>query len=458
MENFSKNRKEFSRFLTSLAHSYPNSLTISTLKQEFDEKELQSFINFIDLFGVITLEKNSIKLKNDHAKSFVLSLSTYVSENLKLIDNWKSLYENTPEENKSILNSGIRFIHEMEVRRTEKLNSKVAYREIENMSLIIKAKLESFEKEVYLFQFDSESLMFKPIGGKISQEENLESQISKLVKRELSSNQLEYPKDYTFQDFSYPIETFKVSNKTGLYTKHKVFFYQLNFNNNLKLTTLDRWLTLEELEKGVTIDGIEILSYFKYIPDKENFVKKLRETNLSFGSNLPLTNFIASLDNKNSLLDKRLNQEESEELEFKSSLRWDYKLNNVNKALEKVIAKTINGFLNTSGGTLIIGVDDDKKILGIEKDLETLQKKNTDGFMQFIVALIGNSMGVEFTNKVKITFEEKEGKTTCIVVVKRSKQPVFLKEGQNREFYVRAGNTTRELNIEEIYKYIQLNW
>ena len=47
---------------------------------------------------------------------------------------------------------------------------------------------------------------------------------------------------------------------------------------------------------------------------------------------------------------------ESKTLEFKSSLRWDRREECVNKALEGVVVKTLAGFLNAAGGTLLIGV------------------------------------------------------------------------------------------------------
>ena len=60
---------------------------------------------------------------------------------------------------------------------------------------------------------------------------------------------------------------------------------------------------------------------------------------------------------------------ENEKLELKSTLRYDIRENTVNKKLEFVIAKTISAFLNSEGGILIIGVDDDGNALGLDKDL-----------------------------------------------------------------------------------------
>ena len=47
---------------------------------------------------------------------------------------------------------------------------------------------------------------------------------------------------------------------------------------------------------------------------------------------------------------------ESVNLEFKSSFRWDLKENKVNRVLEAVVLKTLAGYMNGNGGTLLIGV------------------------------------------------------------------------------------------------------
>jgi len=149
---------------------------------------------------------------------------------------------------------------------------------------------------------------------------------------------------------------------------------------------------------------------------------------------------------------------ESSAVEFKSTLRWDLIQNKVNKDLEKVIIKTIAGFLNSEGGTLLIGISDDGNIVGIEKDLETLKKKDIDGFQQLLIHLITSYLGVEYVSYIKISFEEMDNKQVCIVKVDNSPQPVFVKEHNTKEFFIRAGNLTKLLDSEETYNYIQIHW
>ena len=69
---------------------------------------------------------------------------------------------------------------------------------------------------------------------------------------------------------------------------------------------------------------------------------------------------------------------ESDKVEFKSSLRYDYKNSNVNKSLEEVVVKTIAGFMNSDGGMLLIGVGDKGAILGLENDYFSLKNEDSD--------------------------------------------------------------------------------
>jgi hypothetical protein len=64
---------------------------------------------------------------------------------------------------------------------------------------------------------------------------------------------------------------------------------------------------------------------------------------------------------------ERVKLGESAVLEFKSTLQWDVVQKQPNKALRKFCLKTIAGFMNTDGGTLLIGVEDDGNIFGLEK-------------------------------------------------------------------------------------------
>ena len=104
-------------------------------------------------------------------------------------------------------------------------------------------------------------------------------------------------------------------------------------------------------------------------------------------------------------LEDMIREGESGELEFKSTLRWDLKEGVVNKKLEEVILKTVAAFANSQGGTLLIGVDDDGTILGLEHDYLSLGEVDRDKFELHIRNLLNQQFGAGFvTSKVQVGF------------------------------------------------------
>jgi predicted HTH transcriptional regulator len=151
-------------------------------------------------------------------------------------------------------------------------------------------------------------------------------------------------------------------------------------------------------------------------------------------------------------------QEEHEQLEFKSSLRFDHRLNQLNRELEKTVMKTVAAFLNTKGGYLVIGMDDSKKPLGLSKDYETLQRKDSDGFENHFTQAFNAMVGPEFRHLIKLWFYEMEGGDVCIVQVVPSPRPVYLKLNDSERFYVRTGNITTDLKFSEVEAYTRSHW
>ncbi|MCB1055901.1 MAG: ATP-binding protein [Acidobacteria bacterium] len=152
-------------------------------------------------------------------------------------------------------------------------------------------------------------------------------------------------------------------------------------------------------------------------------------------------------------LESLLRAGEGELLELKSSARWDFSRGSGNKHLELAIVRTVAGFLNGAGGTLLIGVDDDGAVVGLEKDYHTLRSKDRDGFEQFLVGLVSQKLGSDACAMVHVVFHEVEGRDVCRVVVEPSPVPVFLAEGDRSHYYLRVGNVTRELDAEEALRH-----
>lgn len=147
--------------------------------------------------------------------------------------------------------------------------------------------------------------------------------------------------------------------------------------------------------------------------------------------------------------------------EFKSSLCYDYYQKKVNKELEFVIVKTIAGFMNTEGGKLFIGVNDNGKILSLANDYLSLKKKNKDGLKLRIIDIISTFIGKEYNSQkyYKILFKKLDNIEICIIEVLKSKKPIYIKmKNNNEEFYIRTEASTMKLNTREAHDYIKEHW
>jgi predicted HTH transcriptional regulator len=122
------------------------------------------------------------------------------------------------------------------------------------------------------------------------------------------------------------------------------------------------------------------------------------------------------------------------------------------------VLKTLAGFMNLDGGTLLIGVADDGRIVGLEQDYKTLKKCDRDGFGQALMTSIATNLGGDVSYTVQMVFRSVENKDVCRVIVSPAPRPVYLEVGNSLKFYVRMGVTTRELNVQEAVNYISKQW
>ena len=154
---------------------------------------------------------------------------------------------------------------------------------------------------------------------------------------------------------------------------------------------------------------------------------------------------------------------ESQTVEFKSTARWNLQTRQRDKKMEHVITKTVCGFLNAEGGRLLIGVDNNGNVLGLENDMRTLgAKANTDGYELSLRQHLENTLSIPTAATVRISFEKHAGADVCVVSVAASRKPAFAKAleggGKPSEFWVRIGNSTKQLHGDDMMEYRQDHW
>jgi len=146
-------------------------------------------------------------------------------------------------------------------------------------------------------------------------------------------------------------------------------------------------------------------------------------------------------------------------LEYKRTLRYDLRKKCVSKDVERAAMKTIAGFMNADGGTLIVGVDDDGKVTGLKEDYETFDKKSRDGFENHLNNLVKTMLGIKFASYIHVKFDYFNDNEACLVSVDPSHKPAYIHNGDGKEeFFVRMGNSTQPFSMSEAEEYMKTRW
>jgi len=142
---------------------------------------------------------------------------------------------------------------------------------------------------------------------------------------------------------------------------------------------------------------------------------------------------------------------ENDYVEFKSTLRMNLHTKQVDRRIEDSWLKTVAGFLNSSGGKLVVGVADDGQAMGIDAD----GFPNEDHMGLHLVNVIRERIGPEHMMYVHPRFEDYGNKRALIVECKASTTPIYVKDGNVEHFYVRTGPSTSELSHSQTVAYIK---
>jgi predicted HTH transcriptional regulator len=145
-----------------------------------------------------------------------------------------------------------------------------------------------------------------------------------------------------------------------------------------------------------------------------------------------------------------LKEGESDHLEFKSTLRWNLKSDKPDQNIEKSILKTLVAYLNSEGGTLLVGVEDDGNILGIESD----KFVNEDKYMLHLNNMIKQHIGLEFAKYIHYRLVPVQDTKVLQIDCNKSNEPVFLSYLEDEDFYIRVGPASRKLSTKKALRFL----
>lgn len=148
-----------------------------------------------------------------------------------------------------------------------------------------------------------------------------------------------------------------------------------------------------------------------------------------------------------------IRQGESKSIEFKETLSLDVKKKTKEEYIELSALKTIVAFLNTEGGTLLVGVNDSGVVTGIDIEIDKFHKNSTDNFLLHFKNRIKTRIGEEFYPFIEYKPIKISGNHVVLLVeCKESRSPCYL---DNAEFYVRTNPATDKLEGPKLVEYVK---
>lgn len=217
---------------------------------------------------------------------------------------------------------------------------------------------------------------------------------------------------------------------------------RVNTRENVRLTFNHK---VDDIIQGIVENNFDL---YKLITDNKSVGEAVR------------TSLFDEYVKKHRQAEELLKHHESKTLEFKSSLRWNLTEDRKDPSVvTHAVLKTIAAFLNTDGGDLLIGVADDKSIVGIDVD----QFESIDKYLLHLSHVIGAALGDRAGTCVDAKMEIVQGKTICLVSCEHSPEPVRFKwqgieEHEEGDFYVRSGAQTVKLEPDSAAEYIKTRW
>ncbi|MEH6473480.1 MAG: RNA-binding domain-containing protein, partial [Halopseudomonas sp.] len=142
---------------------------------------------------------------------------------------------------------------------------------------------------------------------------------------------------------------------------------------------------------------------------------------------------------------------ESAHQEFKSTIRKNLRSGKIGKEIEKAWLKGVVAFLNSEGGALFFGVDDDGNALGLDDD----EFQSDDHCSRHIKSLITQHIGAEFATYTHFEQLPYQDKIIGVLACRPSTAPAFLKIGQDEEFYIRNGPASLGLSVSQTLAYLE---
>lgn len=151
---------------------------------------------------------------------------------------------------------------------------------------------------------------------------------------------------------------------------------------------------------------------------------------------------------------------ENQEIEFKETYTWNVETNRKDRSLKNEVVKAVCALGNSKGGTIYIGVADNKEIKGVQRDLDTYNSTNRDNakdkMIQDVKRKLSTELGPKINDLTELSFDLVKGEEVLSIRVNQSKEPLFI---SNKHFHYREESSSPKItDLYIFYDYLKTHF
>ena len=224
-------------------------------------------------------------------------------------------------------------------------------------------------------------------------------------------------------------------------------FLRVHFAKNLHSPSV------RDIQRACGLSSTSVVDYNLNILEREGHIQRGRDK----ARMIFLADQVAgasATDAEQNQVSQLIAEGESDVVEFKSTMITNRHTRKRDKRMEWEVAKTVAAFLNTHGGTLVIGVEDDGTVIGIRHD----NFENDDSMSLRLAELLKVWLKPTVSVAIRTHFFDVSSERVLVIRCERFTEPTFvvdLTDNSREKLYTREGTATREVPASEILPYIR---
>lgn len=238
-------------FLRRIPQSNQDAVPIESITSNGDHDALFGYSLMLKTIGLVQVTDGTyIKASSQTAKYTLESLASYVENDIRWVDDWKT--RGVHRQEGDLLQNGATLLYELEQRRLNLLDKPEPSRREKVVQVLIKRNNPQINESEFLMQYDSNANQYQFIGGRVSpNDDTLEIAIIREIDEEIF-NTLYFPKDYQLSLLlpGMVVEA-TISPTFGALTEyHFTVYHMTHLKQDIKLQKYDAWVPISEVLSG----------------------------------------------------------------------------------------------------------------------------------------------------------------------------------------------------------------